>query len=96
MKLWRLIQFIIFFAIFVLFIIFNLENKCNISFGFKTFPDAPVYLTAFLSFIAGMLCAVPFTLGLKSRKKGSTPPKDRKPGKSGGNYGAQNGPYGID
>jgi hypothetical protein len=31
--------------------------------------DVPVYFTVFCSFIIGMLCALPFVLGLRFRKK---------------------------
>jgi len=93
---WRLIQFIIVFAVFLLFIVFNLGNKCDINFGFTKFSDVPVFLTAFLSFITGMLCAFPFILGFKSRKKDKAPPKNKKSGKSSGDFSAENGPYGID
>jgi len=66
----RLIVFIIVFALFLTFIVFNLDNKCDISFGFKTFKDIPVFLSALFSFALGMLFAVPliFSLG-KGRKK---------------------------
>jgi uncharacterized integral membrane protein len=66
---WRLIQFIVLFAILLLFIVFNLENKCDISFGFTVLKDFPVYLTAFIAFIVGMLFALPFIFGFKARKK---------------------------
>ncbi len=66
---WRLIEFIILFAILFLFIIFNLENKCNINFGFKSYPDVPVFLTVFSSFFIGMLCTLPFIFASKARKK---------------------------
>ena len=66
---WRLIQFIILFAVFLLFIIFNLENRCDISFGFTKAVDVPVFLTVFCTFIAGLLCAFPFVLAFRPRKK---------------------------
>ncbi|MDR1319291.1 MAG: hypothetical protein LBJ90_06670 [Treponema sp.] len=79
----RLIEFIIVFAVFLVFIAFNLENKCDISFGFRTMKDVPVFLTAFSSFIFGMLCAVPFIVGARARKKagkdgGALPEKPKK------------------
>ena len=89
---WRLIQFIVTFIIFLLFIMLNLENKCDIHFGFATIKEVPVFLTVFSSFIAGMLCAIPFIRSLKSRKKGG----QQKDGRQGGNHDANNGNYGID
>jgi uncharacterized integral membrane protein len=66
---WRLIGFIILFAIFLVFIGFNLENNCNISFGFKEVERVPVYLTAFASFVFGMLCTIPFAVFFRVKKK---------------------------
>ena len=70
---WRLVQFIVLFVIFLIFMAFNVENKCNIRFFFTdnaVIEAVPVYLTAFFSFIIGMLCALPFIFGSKLRKKG--------------------------
>ncbi len=80
---WRLIIFIIVFAVFICFISFNLENQCNISFGFKTFQAVPIFLTVFISFVLGMLCSLPFITHLRkkhntpqlTRNKDSTPPE---------------------
>ena len=69
----RLVAFIIIFALFLAFIIFNLDNKSDVSFGFATFRDTPVFLTAFSSFVLGMLFSLPFTLG----KKRQDPPQNR-------------------
>jgi len=80
--MWRLIAFIVIFAIFLAFIVFNLENKCDVSVGLKTFEGIPVFLTAFSSFVLGMVFAVPFVLSWgKRRKKNqeSAPPEDQMP-----------------
>jgi uncharacterized integral membrane protein len=66
---WRLIEFIIIFAAFVVFIALNLGNKCSISFGFFSLKEVPVFLTAFSAFILGMLCAIPFILRIKTKRK---------------------------
>jgi uncharacterized integral membrane protein len=66
---WRLIGFILLFGIFLVFIAFNLGNKCDINFGFRVFQEVPVFLTAFASFILGMLCAVPFIFSIRRKKK---------------------------
>jgi uncharacterized integral membrane protein len=68
---WKLIQFIIFFVIFLLFIGFNLENKSDITIvpGKVVLKDTPVYFTVFCSFIIGMLCALPFVLAFRARRK---------------------------
>jgi hypothetical protein len=84
----RLVGFILIFVVFLTFIILNLGNNCDISFGFKTIPQVPVFITAFSSFVLGMLFAVPFvlTLGRKKQPPSQKPPKPSKnePGKSGG------------
>jgi uncharacterized integral membrane protein len=61
---WRLLGFILLFAIFLAFIGFNLENNCNISFGFIHFSQVPVYLTVLASFVFGMFCTIPFLVPL--------------------------------
>jgi uncharacterized integral membrane protein len=88
MIMWRLIAFILIFALFLAFIVFNLENKCDISFGFKTLSEVPVFLTAFTSFALGLLSAVPFVVG-RNRKKtsgsdfiDSPPPPSVEPGEA--------------
>ena len=70
---WRLIIFIVVCAIFVAFITFNLENKCDISFGIASFSEVPVFVTIFVSFVLGLLCALPLSLHI--RKK---PQKEKK------------------
>ncbi|MDR0315402.1 MAG: hypothetical protein LBH97_00715 [Treponema sp.] len=75
---WRLIEFIVVFAVFLVFIMFNLDNKCDINFGFWKVKDAPVFLTAFASFFLGMLCAMPFVLSVQAKRKAKTV-KGQKP-----------------
>jgi uncharacterized integral membrane protein len=76
---WRLIGFILLFGIFLVFIAFNLGNNCDINFGFRIFHEVPVFLTAFASFILGMLCAVPFIFSLRRKKKDKTAGKGEPP-----------------
>jgi hypothetical protein len=73
---WRLIGFVIFFGIFLAFIAFNLDNSCDISFGFKTISAAPVYLTVFVSFALGILCVIPFAVSLRFKQKAKAAQKD--------------------
>jgi hypothetical protein len=95
----RLIGFILVFVLFLTFIILNLGNSCDISFGFKTIPQVPVFITAFSSFVLGMLVTMPFALTL-GRKKQPGPPKPQKPrkeehGKPGGPEAGIMGPGGV-
>jgi uncharacterized integral membrane protein len=79
---WRLIGFIIIFAVFLIFIAFNLQNNCDINLVFRVFPEVPVYLTAFSSFILGMFCAIPFILIVKKEKDGKKFSPEEKPKKN--------------
>jgi hypothetical protein len=64
----RLIGFILLFGICIAFIGFNLENNCNVSFGFILLEAVPVYLTAFCAFILGLLFSVPFVFSLRAKR----------------------------
>ena len=69
---WRFITVIIIFAILLVFITFNLENKCDISFGFIKIEQVPVFLTVFVSFALGLLFMSPFVFrAAKARKNPS-------------------------
>ena len=65
------IIFILVFACFLCFIIFNLGNASDVSLGFRTFHDIPVFVTALFSFALGMLFVFPliFTVGRKRKLK---------------------------
>jgi uncharacterized membrane protein YciS (DUF1049 family) len=74
---WKLILFIVVFAIFLTFVTFNLDNRCDISFGFVQFEGVPVFLTVFISFSMGLICATPLVLHLRKKRKFEIPRKDR-------------------
>jgi uncharacterized integral membrane protein len=76
----KLILFIVIFAVVLLFVAFNLTNKCDISFGFTKIKDAPVFLTVFVSFFLGMLCALPFIISAGLRKKNTERPDKKHDG----------------
>jgi hypothetical protein len=80
----RLIVFILIFVVFLAFIVLNLGNNCDISFGLKTISQVPVFITAFSSFILGMLVAVPLILGKKKQGGPSKLPKPKKGGPDAG------------
>jgi uncharacterized integral membrane protein len=65
-------------VIFLLFITLNLQNRCDIRFWVHdkaVLEDVPVYVTAFASFVAGMLCAFPliFMVHLKKKRREKEP-----------------------
>jgi uncharacterized integral membrane protein len=101
---WRLIGWILILGVFLVFIALNLGNSCGISFGFHTFSNVPVYLTALSSFVLGLLCAVPVMVSLYFGKRKGGPAKEKKEKgrKKGGETApaevlpGENGPYGID
>ena len=66
-----MIFFILAFAVFLAFIILNLGNASDVSLGFMTFPNVPVFVTALFSFALGMLFVLPviFTVGRARRRK---------------------------
>ena len=66
---WRLIIVIVIFAVFLAFITFNLDNRCNVNFGFKEFKDVPVFMTIFVSFVLGLICTFPLFLKSKKSRK---------------------------
>ena len=69
---WRLILFIFIFGILLTFIMLNLgeDSRCSINFGFaKTKEPIPVFLTIFVSFFLGLLCALPLSLVKKGQKE---------------------------
>jgi hypothetical protein len=71
---WRLVGFILLLGVLLGFIGFNLENTCDISFGFKVIPGVPVYLTAFVGFVLGMLCSLPLVISSRFKKNKSRLP----------------------
>jgi uncharacterized integral membrane protein len=64
---WRLLGFILLAAVFLAFIGFNLENRCDVSFGFYTFSQVPVFLTAFFTLVLGMALALPLAISFRSK-----------------------------
>ena len=99
----RLIFFIIIFAIFLGFIVLNLEHKTDISFGFITFEEIPVFLSILASFALGMLFAIPlaFSLSRKKKKKAEIQQandvkKEKKEAEAKDKIKKEVSPYGID
>ncbi|MDR2068493.1 MAG: hypothetical protein LBP71_01315 [Spirochaetaceae bacterium] len=68
---WRLIGFVVFFGILLVFIGLNLNNSCDISFGFTTIEAVPIYLTVFSAFVLGLFCTIPLMVSLRFRKSKS-------------------------
>ena len=95
----RLIVFIIIFAFFLAFIVLNLENKCDLSFGFMTLSDIPIFLSVLCSFILGMIVTVPMLLARGKKQEKPLPQKPSKKAKVADTPDAikkEDSPYGID
>jgi uncharacterized integral membrane protein len=69
---WRLIGFVLLGAVFLCFIGVNLENRCDISFGFYTFSQVPVFLTTLSAFVLGLFMALVISFRSGSRRKNKT------------------------
>jgi uncharacterized integral membrane protein len=107
---WRLFGFIFFFGVVLVFSIFNWKNTCDISLGFATLKEVPVYLTVFASFLIGLVCSVPYAISArikarKAKRDGGDPGgKDTSKKKGGGKTGdgeagkiyPNDGSYGVD
>jgi len=74
----RLISIIVVFAVFLCFIMFNLPNKCDISLGFMSFKDVPIFLSALFSFVFGMIVSVPLMFFRKKKQKPLVPGPSKK------------------
>ena len=99
----RFIGFLLVFAIFLAFIGLNLDNHCDVNFGFHSLKNVPVYVIALCSFFFGMLCTIPFMLSFRIKKQPKPEKEKQKPGKkkkSSLNEQEETpkdiGPYGID
>jgi uncharacterized integral membrane protein len=92
---WKLIVFFIFLLIFVLFAAFNIKNVSDISLGFRTFEDIPIFISLFVAFLLGGFVVLPFAVIGRRRKqkkqKSSEPPAPKKGGQS-----EKSGPSGKD
>jgi hypothetical protein len=73
----RIIVFILVFVFFLAFIVLNLENKCDVSFGFTTIKDFPIFLSVLFSFVLGMFVTVPMMLFRKKKPESLPEPKSK-------------------
>ena len=69
---WKMVFFLAILAIVVFFAGFNITNVSDISFGFYTVIDVPIFISLFIAFIAGALVMIPFVAG-KNKRRGGKP-----------------------
>jgi uncharacterized integral membrane protein len=73
---WRLVTFLIVLTIVVLFAGFNITNVADISFGFYTLKNVPVFVSLFVAFLFGTFLVLPFAV--RKRKAKAMPEKSRE------------------
>ncbi len=66
---WKMIFFLIILAFVVFFAGFNITNVSDISFGFYTIKDVPIFISLFIAFIIGALIMIPFIAKSSNAKK---------------------------
>ncbi|MCK9171101.1 MAG: hypothetical protein M0P01_11870 [Treponema sp.] len=58
-----LITTIVIVIVIAFFTGFNLDNRCDVNLLFHTFRNVPVFVTILISFVAGIIVALPFSFG---------------------------------
>lgn len=66
---WKLVGFIICLVLGTCFAGYNLGNNCNISFGFHTFENVPIFFSLIVAFSCGVVVTLPFTIIRKKSAK---------------------------
>ncbi|AHC15224.1 hypothetical protein [Salinispira pacifica] len=68
---WKLISVIVFLAVIIILIGFNWGYTSTISIGLHEFTEVPIIITIGVSFLAGAVFAIPYTIRttLKIKKK---------------------------
>jgi uncharacterized integral membrane protein len=75
---WKLVLFLILMTLFVVFAGFNIKNVSDISVGFTTITDVPIFLSLFIAFLAGAFLTLPFAFGRRRKKEKSAAEKMKK------------------
>ena len=66
---WKMVFFLAVLALVVFFAGFNITNVSDISCGFYTITNVPIFISLFMAFVVGTLVMIPFVGKRKSRKK---------------------------
>ncbi len=80
---WKLLVYLIVLSVVVLFAGVNIRNVSDVSLGFRTFEDIPIFVSLFAAFFLGVLVTLPFTYVKYLRKRAKFPKQkvDKKPRK---------------
>lgn len=65
---WKLLFYLVLIGVILVFVGLNLTNTSDISLGFVTFEDVPVFLSLFAAFAIGVGVAIPYAVQASSRK----------------------------
>lgn len=68
---WKLLLRLTGLAIILVFVVMNRQNTSDVSLGFRTFEDVPIFLSLFLAFFAGALVSIPVAVRSSARKNKS-------------------------
>lgn len=79
---WKLIVFLIALGLVVAFAGFNLGHTSDISFGFYTFVEVPIFISVFVGFFVGCLITLPIAATSRFRAKHRTPKIKKSHGKN--------------
>ncbi len=76
---WKLFFVVLLLGLVVTFAGLNAQNSTDISFGFTTLSDVPIFLSLFSSFFVGVLITLPFTFRRRGKsKKEQKEPKQKR------------------
>ncbi len=77
---WKFLLFLIGLALVIIFAGLNINHSTDISFGFHTFENVPVFMGLGSAYLLGALTMLPFALSkaLKKRRELSTKYKEEK------------------
>ena len=64
-----MVFFLAVLALVVFFAGFNITNVSDISFGFYTITDVPIFISLFIAFLVGTIVMIPFLAKKKTKKK---------------------------
>lgn len=65
---WKLVFYLILLGLILGFVGLNLGNTTDISFGFVSFSDVPVFMSLFVAFFFGVAVALPAAIRTSTRK----------------------------
>jgi uncharacterized integral membrane protein len=65
---WKLFFYLVLLGLILTFVGLNLGNTTDISFGFVSFEEVPVFMSLFIAFFIGVVFTLPVAIRSSSRK----------------------------